>query len=120
MDIMTPSYLFSVISMFLMGYNTRYLAITKLVRNRFNGNNCNLENRELEILKTFRKRLDYIKKLQIYAILSMLVSTIAIFFNLFKWKGDSLFFILSLVFFMVSLIYSLMEIKLSTNHYEEV
>lgn len=61
MDIMTPSYLFSVISMFLMGYNTRYLAITKIVRNRFNGNNCNLESRELEILKTFRKRLDYIK-----------------------------------------------------------
>ena len=35
MDIMIPSYLFSAISMLLMGYNNRYLAIARIIRDFF-------------------------------------------------------------------------------------
>ena len=39
MDIMIPSYLFSAISMLLMGYNNRYLAIARIIRDFFKDKN---------------------------------------------------------------------------------
>ena len=49
MDIMIPSYLFSAISMLLMGYNNRYLAIARIIRDFFKDKKVNLGKEDLEV-----------------------------------------------------------------------
>ena len=115
MDIMTPSYLFSAISMLLMGYNTRYLAILKIIRNTFEKRNGKLEKYDNVIL--FRKRLKYIKKLQLFSIYSLISSVFSIFLILLDLKFQEETFALSLIFFMISLCYSILEILLSTKQF---
>ncbi len=117
MDIMTPSYLFSAISMLLMGYNTRYLAITRIIRDFFNDKKVNLSKEDFENIELFRKRLGYIKKLQLFSLYSLLSATISIFLILIEYKFQRESFALALIFFMISLYYSLREIIISTKQF---
>ena len=79
MDIMIPSYLFSAISMLLMGYNNRYLAIARIIRDFFKDKKVNLGKEDFENIELFRKSLGYIKKLQMFSLYSLLSATISIF-----------------------------------------
>ena len=114
MDIMTPSYLFSAISLLLMGYNTRYIALTKLIRTRCKGDF--LEEKEKLDLKIFRKRLEYIKKLQLFSIYSLFLSVISTFLILLNTILQKESFVLALLFFLISLYYSIRENFLSAKH----
>jgi hypothetical protein len=114
MDIMTPSYLFSAISLLLMGYNTRYLALTKLIRERCK-RECREEENKLNLI-IFRKRLEYIKKLQLFSLYSLIFSVISTLLILLKFTFQREAFALSLLLFLVSLYYSIKENFLSTKH----
>lgn len=116
MDITTPGYLFSAISMLLMGYNTRYLVISRIIRAFFKNPDIEAE-KALENIKVFRKRLAYIKKLQMYSLYSLLCATLSIFLILMNLKFERESFALSLIFFMISLYYSLREILMSTRQF---
>jgi len=112
MDIIIPSYLFSAISLLLMGYNTRYLILVKLIRDAC----INGYSEKIDKITIFRKRLEYIKKLQMYSLYSLIsavFSTILILLDL-QWQRE--FFALALLFFMISLIFSIKEILLSTEN----
>lgn len=114
MDTMTPSYLFSAISLLLMGYNTRYLALTKLIRERCN-RKCSEKDNKLNLI-IFRKRLEYIKKLQMFSIYSLIFSVISTFLILLNFSFQRETFTLSLLLFLISLYYSIKENFLSTKH----
>lgn len=110
MDIMVPSYLFSAISLLLMGYNSRYLTLSSLTRDA-----CK-KQMGLENLHTIRKRVGYIRKLQSYSIYSLLCAVLSILLILLKFPLEKEFFALALIFFMGSLYYSIRENILSTKH----
>lgn len=111
-----PALLFPAISLTMLAYNARYLAIAGLIRQLYK----QFEETESSPLKkqidSLRKRLEIIKNMQATAIVSFLLAAVSMFlvyveFNL--WAN--VIFGISLVFLMISLILSLIEVQLSTK-----
>ncbi len=111
-----PALLFPAISLSMLAYNARYLAIAALIRqlhkqyketgSKFLG----LQVRQLQ------KRLNIIKNMQAVAILSFLFSAITMFLiyvGLTFWAN--LVFGISLLALVLSLVLSLIEVQLSTK-----
>mgnify|MGYP001804763447 FL=1 len=116
LNLSIPALLFPAISLTMLAYNARYLAIAALIRQL---NKQFLETEESPLRKqihSLRKRLDIIKNMQATAIVSFLLAAITLFLiyvELMVWAN--IIFGISLVFLMVSLILSLIEVQLSTK-----
>lgn len=111
-----PALLFPAISLTMLAYNARYLAIAALIRQ------LHLQFQQTESksiaaqVRKLRKRLTIIKNMQATAIVSFLLAVITmalIYFELANWAN--LIFGVSLFALMVSLILSLIEVQLSTK-----
>jgi len=111
-----PALLFPAISLSMLAYNARYLAIAALIRQ--------LHQKFQEAaspavglqVKQLNKRLKIIKNMQAVAILSFLFSVITMFLiyiELDFWAN--LVFGISLFALMISLVLSLIEVQLSTK-----
>ncbi|WP_282160099.1 DUF2721 domain-containing protein [Ulvibacterium marinum] len=111
-----PALLFPAISLTMLAYNARYLAIAALIRQlhkQFEESSSSPLKRQIQQL---RKRLGIIKNMQASAIVSFLLSAVTMF--LIYVEQDILanvIFGISLVFLMVSLLLSLIEVQLSTK-----
>lgn len=111
-----PALLFPAISLTMLAYNARYLAIANLIRQlnaEFNKTQATPLKRQIESL---RKRLNIIKNMQGTAIVSFLLAAITMFLiyvELNVWAN--IIFGISLVFLMLSLLLSLIEVQLSTK-----
>ena len=111
-----PALLFPAISLMMLAYNARYLAIAALIRQLYK------EYREsasrilgLQV-KQLQKRLSIIKNMQAVAIISFLFSAITMFLiyvELEFWANMA--FGISLLALILSLIMSLVEVQLSTK-----
>ncbi|MEM9078295.1 MAG: DUF2721 domain-containing protein [Bacteroidota bacterium] len=111
-----PALLFPAISLTMLAYNARYLAIAALIRQLHK----QFEETEASPLKkqihSLRKRLGIIKNMQATAIVSFLLAAVTMFLiyvELMVWAN--IIFGISLVFLMVSLVLSLIEVQLSTK-----
>lgn len=111
-----PALLFPAISLTMLAYNARYLAIAGLIRQLHK----QFEETEASPLKkqihSLRKRLGIIKNMQATAIVSFLLAAVTMFLiyvELRVWAN--VIFGISLIFLMVSLILSLVEVQLSTK-----
>lgn len=111
-----PALLFPAISLTMLAYNARYLAIAALIRNlHSNYESSKSEKVKIQVQK-LRKRLTIIKNMQAVAILSFLLAVITMFLiyiELNFWAN--LVFGISLLALMISLILSLIEVQLSTK-----
>lgn len=111
-----PALLFPAISLTMLAYNARYLAIAALIRSLHSQYEENAsETIRLQVEK-LRKRLTIIKNMQAVAILSFLLAVttmLLIYIELGFWAN--IVFGTSLVALMVSLILSLIEVQLSTK-----
>lgn len=111
-----PALLFPAISLTMLAYNARYLAIAGLIRNLHSKyEESASETTRLQVQK-LRKRLTIIKNMQAVAIISFLLAVITMFLiyiELNFWAN--LVFGTSLIALMVSLILSLIEVQLSTR-----
>nr|AOE06499.1 conserved hypothetical protein [uncultured bacterium] len=111
-----PALLFPAISLTMLAYNARYLAIAALIRNlHASYQETGSEDVRLQVTK-LRKRLSIIKNMQAVAILSFLLAVITMFLiyiGVTFWAN--LVFAVSLVALMTSLILSLVEVQLSTK-----
>ncbi len=111
-----PALLFPAISLTMLAYNARNLAIAALIRQLHR----KYQETESDILglqvKKLRKRLSIIKNMQAVAIISFLLAVITMFLiyiELNFWAN--LVFGISLFALMISLILSLIEVQLSTK-----
>nr|WP_299343889.1 DUF2721 domain-containing protein [Allomuricauda sp.] len=111
-----PALLFPAISLTMLAYNARYLAIAALIRQlhkQFEETEDTPLKRQIDSL---RKRLGIIKNMQASAIVSFLLSAISMFLIYVEFNvWANIIFGVSLVFLMVSLILSLIEVQLSTK-----
>ncbi len=111
-----PALLFPAISLSMLAYNARYLAIAALIR-QLHKQYQEKASRGLGIqVRQLERRLKIIKNMQAVAILSFLFSAITMFLiyiELDFWAN--LIFGISLLALMVSLVLSLVEVQLSTN-----
>ncbi len=111
-----PALLFPAVSLTMLAYNARYLAIAALIRQlhaQFQETQASPLKRQIESL---RKRLNIIKNMQATAILSFLLAAVTMFLiyiQLTVWAN--VIFGISLVFLMASLVLSLIEVQLSTK-----
>jgi len=111
-----PALLFPAISLTMLAYNARYLAIAALIR-QLHQKYQETESKAVALqVKQLRKRLSIIKNMQATAIFSFLLAVITmslIYVELSFWAN--LIFGISLLALMVSLILSLIEVQLSTK-----
>ena len=111
-----PALLFPAISLTMLAYNARYLAIAALIRSLYDKYEVSSsETTKLQVQK-LRKRLTIIKNMQAVAIISFILAVITMFLiyiELDFWA--KIVFGTSLVALMVSLFLSLIEVQLSTK-----
>ncbi|WP_298955829.1 DUF2721 domain-containing protein [uncultured Nonlabens sp.] len=111
-----PALLFPAISLTMLAYNARYLAIAALIRSLHRQYEENAsETIRLQVEK-LRKRLTIIKNMQAVAILSFLLAVttmLLLYLELSFWAN--IVFGTGLIALMVSLILSLIEVQLSTK-----
>ena len=111
-----PALLFPAISLTMLAYNARYLAIAALIR-QLHQKYQETESATIELqVKKLRKRLTIIKNMQAVAIISFLLAVITMFLiyvQLNFWAN--LVFGVALFALMVSLVLSLIEVQLSTK-----
>lgn len=115
-EISTPALLFPAVSLLLLAYTNRFLAISQLIRM------LNHQSKEKESceqagqIENLRQRLELTKWMQIFGVLSILLCTISMFglFLGYPEIGQKIFG-LSLVVMCASLFVSLIEVALSTK-----
>jgi hypothetical protein len=116
LNLSIPALLFPAISLTMLAYNARYLAIAALIRNLHSQYAQDATAPLKKQIEQLRKRLDIIKNMQATAIVSFLLAAVTMFLvyvELEVWAN--LIFGISLVFLMISLILSLIEVQLSTK-----
>ncbi|AIZ41091.1 DUF2721 domain-containing protein [Cellulophaga baltica] len=111
-----PALLFPAISLTMLAYNARYLAIAALIRQLHQKYQETGSSSVSLQVKKLSKRLIIIKNMQASAILSFLLAVITmslIYVQLDFWAN--LVFGISLLALMISLILSFIEVQLSTK-----
>ncbi|MBF0289980.1 MAG: DUF2721 domain-containing protein [SAR324 cluster bacterium] len=110
----TPSLLFPAVSLLLLAYTNRFLALASLIRQLHGDYNNQGNPVQLKQIQNLKLRIVLIKKMQLLGVLSLLVCVICMFvlFAGMKIFGEILFGA-SLVLMMLSLWYSVREIDIS-------
>lgn len=115
-DITTPTLLFSAITLLMLAYTNRFLAIASLVRQFHSIYKENPDKNVLKQINNFRKRLKIMRNMQFFGILSFLSCVLCMFFIYAESMAiANTLFVGSLVLLMISLILSLWEIYISVD-----
>lgn len=120
LSINTPALLFPAISLLMLAYTNRFLALASLIRNlhsQYSGHT----NKEglFQQIKNLRLRLRLIRLMQGFGVISLFLCVLSMFFvyDRLSTAADYTFGI-SLVFMLISLFLSLSEINISTKALE--
>lgn len=117
-SITTPALLFPAISLLLLAYTNRFLAVATLIRamhSKHTENPYHQPHMEKQI-KNLKTRLTLIKNMQLFGILSFFLCVLSMFMlfqNNAEW-GNYIFGA-SMVFLLISLGISTVEIQISTR-----
>ena len=116
LNLSIPALLFPAISLTMLAYNARYLAIAALIRQlhkQFEETSAPPLKQQINQLRT---RLGIIKNMQASAIISFLLAAVTMFLIYVEMRvWANVVFGISLVFLMISLILSFLEVQLSTK-----
>ena len=120
LNLTTPALLFPAISLLLLAYTNRFLVLAQLIRqlnSRENGNEIRAMVKAQ--ISNLRDRLNLIRRMQFFGVLSFLLCTAAMFavFLTQNLLGTGLFG-LSLACLLYSLVLSLYEIHISCQAIE--
>jgi len=116
MNISTPALLFPAVSLLLLAYTNRFLAVANLIRllsrQIKSKDNCDVN----EQIKNLKNRLELTKWMQFFGVVSILLCTVSMFLLLenINYLGERVF-ALSLWSMCISLVLSLWEVYISTN-----
>lgn len=112
----TPALLFPAVSLLLLAYTNRFLALASLIRNLHTRYNDSQDPRTKVQIDTLRKRVALIKQMQFTGILSLLLCVISMggLYAGFSFFGE-LMFGTSLAVMVWSLVLTLIEIQISVN-----
>lgn len=117
LDIATPSLLFPAITLLLLAFTNRFLALATLIRSLHAKYKTDSDKKIIfGQIKNLRMRLNMIRYMQAFGILSFFLTVLCMFL-LFKgnYMIANYIFSASLVSLMTSLFVSLIEIQLSTK-----
>ncbi len=120
MTITTPALLFPAISLLLLAYFNRFLALANLIRKLHDDYiHGEKSNNLLKQLHNLRQRILYIRYMQALAVFSFLGCVVAMYAIYKEWKHvPELAFATSLLSLLISLLFALLEIAVSTRALE--
>ena len=116
LTLITPTFLFSAVSLILLAYTNRFLSYAQLVRT--------LKDRYMEDhsavtraqILNLRKRLSLTRLMQLFGVASLLLCVATMFLIYVGFQTVSAYvFGIALVFLIVSLSFSVWEIQISTG-----
>jgi hypothetical protein len=115
-DISTPAIVFPALSVLMLAYTNRFIAISKRVRSlheEYLSESSQVIYRQINVM---HKRLTYIRNMQILAIFGFLINVISIFLILLNIEVLATYmFATSLIFIAASLAVAMLEIYHSVN-----
>jgi len=112
----TPTLLFPAISLLMLAYTNRFLALSQLIRALHQDYETLNTQKVIEQIKQLRFRLFLIRLMQALGAIAIICSILRIFSVIFELNSLGLsLFITSLILFLGSIISSLIEILLSTR-----
>ena len=115
-SIETPAILFPAITLLMLAYTNRFLALSQLIRSLHQDYQTINTQKIIEQIKHLRFRLFLIRLMQALGAIAIIFCVLSIMALLINNKHlGLLFFISSLVFFLGSILSSLIEIMLSTR-----
>lgn len=119
-SINTPALLFPAITLLMLAYTNRFLSLAALVRNLHSEyNRGEKEKNILNQIKNIRTRLNLIRYMQSFGVLSFLCCVICMYLIFRNWMVMAHWvFAISLLFLLLSIILSLIEINKSTRALE--
>lgn len=116
LSLATPALLFSAISLLLLAYTNRFLTIAQLVRNLHAKYKENKDQILFGQLKNLRLRINLIRNMQVFGIISLLFCVICMFFLYVEWvNGAEIIFGVALLLLIISLALSVWEIQISVK-----
>nr|WP_299171241.1 DUF2721 domain-containing protein [uncultured Allomuricauda sp.] len=111
-----PALLFPAISLTMLAYNARYLAIAALIRQLHKQYLEDATSPVKKQIEQLQKRLGIIKNMQAAAIISFLFAVITMFLIYVEQSiWANIIFGASLIVLIISLLLSLLEVQLSTK-----
>ncbi len=111
-----PALLFPAISLTMLAYNARYLAIAALIRQLHKQYLEDATSPVKKQIEQLQKRLGIIKNMQAAAIISFLFAVITMFLIYVEQNiWANIIFGASLIVLIISLLLSLFEVQLSTK-----
>jgi hypothetical protein len=120
-SINTPALLFPAITLLMLAYTTRFLALANLIRNLHTKFIEENEKKTVVIaqLKNLRIRIKLVKLMQTFGVFSIFLCVLSMFFIYINYQvWAKVIFGLSLLVFLISLALSLTEINISTKALE--
>ena len=115
-----PALLFPAISLIMLAYTNRFLALSNRVRVLHD--KYQQQEQRLVIfgqIKNLKYRIKLIQRMQTYGVAALLLSLLSMFFIFIQYQWIAKFiFATSLISFSVSIFFSLIEIRLSTRAIE--
>ena len=119
LDLTTPSFLFSAISLILLAYTNRFLSYASVVRALKEKHQQTHDPKDIAQIANLRKRLYLTRSMQILGILSLLLCVIAMFFIYVSWQVFAAWiFGIALLLLAASLCVCIWEINISVKALE--
>jgi hypothetical protein len=117
LQLSTPALLFSAITLLMLAFTNRFLAIATLIRG-LHKNHRKSPDKEImvEQIHNLRRRLTLIKNMQLFGVFSFLLCVVCMYL-LFRGLTESAnwVFVASMLSLLISLGISLVEIQISTK-----
>ncbi len=112
----TPALLFPAISLLLLAFTNRFLAIAGLIRSLHKAYQEEPQKILIKQIRNLRRRLVLIRSMQFFGISSLFlcVGCMFVLFEGYIQAGEIVFGV-SLILLMISLFLSIMEIQISVN-----
>jgi len=115
-----PALLFPAISLIMLAYTNRFLALSSRVR-KLHDKYQLIEQRHIVFgqIKNLKYRLKLVQNMQTYGVATLLSSILCMFFIFIEYQAVAKFiFAVSLITFSISIFLSFIEIRLSTKAIE--
>jgi hypothetical protein len=115
-NVTTPAVLFPAVSLLLLAYTNRFLALASVIRKLHADHKAAPDPSHLRQIANLRWRIRLVRNMQFCGVLSLLLCTICMFLIfLDAYTAAEIFFSASLVAMITSLIFSLVEIQSSVH-----
>jgi hypothetical protein len=113
--ITTPSLLFPAISLLMLAYTNRFVVLANVIRQLSNLEDAPSKEIVIRQIKSLRVRMHVIRLMQAFGVMSFVLCTLSMFSLLLGWYlAGQFLFAISLIFLVISLLFSLYEVNIST------